>query len=37
LRIDWILCPKDMSIISSSTLKQEWSDHNPLIVEIAPF
>jgi endonuclease/exonuclease/phosphatase family metal-dependent hydrolase len=37
LRIDWILCPKDMNIISSSTLKQEWSDHNPLIVEIAPF
>ena len=37
LRIDWILCPKDINIISSSTLKQEWSDHNPLVVEIAPF
>lgn len=37
LRIDWVICPSEINIHSAKTLKQEWSDHNPIIVEISPF
>tara|TARA_B100000780_G_C21119809_1_gene453471 strand:+ start:942 stop:2021 length:1080 start_codon:yes stop_codon:yes gene_type:complete len=37
LRIDWILCPKESILQSTKQFDQEWSDHNPVIIEISPF